>query len=103
VALSEPMREHPQRADRPALNPRSRAAYSTTIASDACRKICHTESAQASARSTALRQIADNLRESPHVLEARILGASLGAEPMRAESWPKGRTRAHRAISRTAP
>src|SRR5207244_3598058 len=49
----------------------------------ACRKICHTEIAQASARSTALRQIADNpSRISAPMLDARIFGASLGPERM---------------------
>src|SRR3989475_663922 len=84
VALSEPMPASIHSAPtRPALKPSSRAAYSTTIASDACRKICQTEIAQASARSTALRQIADNpSRISAPMLEARIFGASLGPERM---------------------
>src|SRR2546422_996873 len=48
VAPSEPMPASIHSAPtRPALKPSSRAAYSTTIASEACRKICHTEIAQA--------------------------------------------------------
>src|SRR5229473_1989215 len=84
VAPSEPIPASIHSAPtRPALKPSSRAAYSTTIASDACRKICQTEIAQASARSTALRQIADNpSRISAPMLEARIFGASLGPERM---------------------